>query len=264
MRPQIGITVTQYEEYEGIKLRRDYIRAIEMAGGLPVLLPIVGEELVGDYLATLDGLLLTGGGDFAAELFGELPEPVECESEPERDIFELALIRAAWEKELPILAICRGVQGLNIALGGSIYQDLAYAGFERINHRQTESMKKGSHPVHISDERLAELLGEDILVNSSHHQALKRLAQDLVPAALAPDGVIEAIVARDPGRYAVGLQWHPETLLPISGVFRDFVDTIKYRQASLEAAAAAEAEAAAAEAAIASTEEQAEERVGDD
>ena len=74
MRPQIGITVSQYPEYEGIKLRRDYIRAIEMAGGLPVLLPIVGEALVGDYLKHLDGLLLTGGGDFAAELFGALRE----------------------------------------------------------------------------------------------------------------------------------------------------------------------------------------------
>lgn len=235
MRPLIGITVSQYPEYEGIKLRRDYNRAIELAGGLPCLLPGGGEDLVDDYLENLDGLLLTGGGDFAPELFGELPEPVEGDFEPERDIFELALIRGAWERGLPILAICRGMQGLNIALGGSIYQDLRYAGFERISHRQTEDMKKGSHPVHISDERLAALLGEDIIINSSHHQAIKRLAPDFVTAALAPDGVIEAMVARDTSRYAVGLQWHPETLLPISGIFRDFVDYIKYLKASRQA-----------------------------
>jgi putative glutamine amidotransferase len=235
MRPVIGITVSQYPEYEGIKLRRDYTRVIEMAGGLPCLLPGGDEELVADYLQQLDGLLLTGGGDFAPEHFGELPEPVAGDFEPERDIFELALIRGAWEKGLPILAICRGMQGLNIALGGSIYQDLRYAGFERINHRQAEDMKKGSHPVHISDERLADLLGEDIVVNSSHHQAIKRLAPDFVPAALAPDGVIEAMVARDSSHYAVGLQWHPEALLPISGIFRDFVDFIKYLKASRQA-----------------------------
>lgn len=247
MRPTIGITVSQYPEYQGIKLRRDYTRVIEMAGGLPCLLPGGGEELVTDYLQQLDGLLLTGGGDFAPELFGELPEPVEGDFEPERDIFELALIRGAWEKGLPILAICRGMQGLNIALGGSIYQDLRYAGFERINHRQAEDMKKGSHPVHISDERLANLLGEEIMVNSSHHQAIKRLAPDFVPAALAPDGVIEAMVPRDPSRYAVGLQWHPETLLPIPGIFRDFVDYIKYRKASQQAKSAEAIEAAEAE-----------------
>ena len=113
---------------------------------------------------------------------------------------------------------------MNIALGGSIYQDLVYAGFDRINHRQAESMKQGSHLVHISDARLADLLGENTMVNSSHHQAIKRLAADFTPAAVAPDGVIEAMVAKEKSRYAVGLQWHPESLLPISGIFRDFIE----------------------------------------
>lgn len=226
MRPCIGITVSQYAEYDGIKLRRDYIRAIEIAGGLPCLLPNCGESLVADYLFHIDGLMLTGGGDFAPEYFGELPEPVLCQFEPERDIFELALIRAAWEKGLPILAICRGMQGLNIAMGGNIYQDLTYAGFDRINHYQSEDMKQATHPVHINDTRLASLLGEDIMVNSGHHQAIKRLAPVLVPAALAPDGVIEAIVAKDKSRYAVGVQWHPESLIPVSGIFRDFIEHI--------------------------------------
>jgi putative glutamine amidotransferase len=230
MRPCIGITVTQYTDYDGIKLRRDYIRAIEMAGGLPCLLPNCSEALIPDYLSHLDGLLLTGGDDFAPEFFGELPEPVACEFEPERDVFELALIRATWDKGLPILAICRGMQGLNIAMGGSIYQDLTYAGFERINHRQAEDMKKGTHLVHLSDQRLAALLGEDIMVNSRHHQAIKRLAPDFVPAGLAPDGVIEAMVAKEKSRYAVGLQWHPESLLPVSGIFRDFVEHIDARK----------------------------------
>lgn len=85
MRPRIGMTVTQFPEYDGFKLRRDYVRAIEMAGGLPLLIPVCGEELIEDYLDSIDDLLLTGGDDFLPELFGELPEPVECEFEPERD-----------------------------------------------------------------------------------------------------------------------------------------------------------------------------------
>jgi putative glutamine amidotransferase len=239
MRPSIGMTITQYPQYDGYKMRRDYSRVIEMAGGLPFLLPITQNELIEDYLDHIDGLLLSGGNDFAPEYFGELPEPVECVFEPERDVFELALIRAAWQRKMPILAICRGMQGLNIALGGSIYQDLAFAGFERINHRQSEDMKEPSHTVHISDAHLAQLLGTDIQVNSSHHQAIKRLAEDFLPAATAPDGVIEAMVAKDESRYALGVQWHPETLLPISGLFRDFIEQIIAR-----GAAAADAEVA--------------------
>ena len=223
MRPRIGITISEYPEYDGFKLRRDYVRAVEMAGGLPLLLPPSGEELAAEIAASIDGLLLSGGDDFLPELFGELPEPVECQFEPERDRFEMALIRAVWQRRLPILAICRGIQGLNIALDGSIYQDLTYAGFDRIAHRQQEDMKQGSHPVHISDPHLAQLLGEDIIVNSSHHQAIKRLSPEFTIAAVAPDGIIEAIVAKDPQRYAVGVQWHPETLLPVSGLFTDFV-----------------------------------------
>ena len=99
MRPCIGITVTQFSDYDGIKLRQDYIRVIEMAGGLPCLLPNCSEDLIPEYLQFLDGLMLTGGDDFAPELFGELPEPVACEFEPKRDVFELALIRGAWEKK---------------------------------------------------------------------------------------------------------------------------------------------------------------------
>ena len=226
MRHSIGMTVTQYPEYDGFKLRRDYVRAIEMAGGLPLLLPVCGEDLIEDCLDSIDGLLLTGGDDFLPELFGELPEPVECEFEPERDHFEMALIRAAWQRQMPILAICRGIQGLNIALDGSIYQDLAYAGLDRIEHRQREDMKLGSHPIHISDERLAALLGADIVVNSSHHQAIKRLSPEFATAAVAPDGIIEAIVSKDKARYAVGVQWHPETLLPVSALFSDFVAAV--------------------------------------
>lgn len=223
MFTRIGMTVTQYPEYDGFKLRRDYVRVVEMAGGAPVLIPICGQELADAYLDSIDGLMLTGGDDFLPELFGELPEPVECEFEPERDHFEMALIRSAWERRLPILAICRGMQGLNIALGGSIYQDLPYAGFDRIAHRQAENMQLPGHAVHLSDPHLVELLGEDIMVNSSHHQAVKRLSPEFAIAGVAPDGVIEAIVAKDKSRYAVGVQWHPETLLPISGIFDDFI-----------------------------------------
>ena len=212
MKPRIALASYIYNDSP---LPATYFAAVERFGGYPLAMGVTTEQELPFLLESADALLLTGGDDFLPELFGELPEPVECEFEPERDHFEMALIRAAWERKMPILAICRGIQGLNIALDGSIYQDLAYAGLDRIEHRQREDMKLGSHPIHISDDHLSELLGADIVVNSSHHQAIKRLSPEFATAAVAPDGIIEAIVAKDKSRYAVGVQWHPERLTNI-------------------------------------------------
>ena len=227
MRPIIGITIGLNQIDQIYKIDQGYSRAIEQAGGLPLLLPIANQELIEQYIELIDGLFLSGGGDFAPDLFGEQAEPVTCNLEPQRDIFEISLIRAAWSKRLPILAICRGMQGLNISLGGSIYQDLSYAGFKQIDHCQKKDMTIGSHLVNIKEEKLAQIFGKELLVNSSHHQAIKKPAPQLLRAATAPDGIIEAIVAKDQERYAIGLQWHPEILLPGSGIFADFVEYIK-------------------------------------
>jgi putative glutamine amidotransferase len=227
MRPRIGITVSEYHEFQGFKLKNTYSQAIEKAGGLPFLLPISEKVLIDEYIENIDGLLLSGGGDFAPKHFGAKPVPVECIFEYQRDVFELDLIRAAWLAKKPILAICRGMQGLNIALGGSIYQDLEYANFYQIDHRQKNSMREGSHQVMVNDDSLIKVFGQILLVNSSHHQAVKDVAAQLVSAATSTDGIIEAIIAKDKSRYAVGVQWHPEVLLPTSGIFSDFVEYIK-------------------------------------
>ena len=190
-----------------------------------MLIPASNPAMAAKYAAAADGILFIGGGDVAPEHFGELPEPVPFDAEPKRDAFELALAKAAWEADIPMMGICRGMQVINIALGGSIYQDLEYAGFNRIDHRQHWDMKEGAHPIRIIDDRLAAITGSDTLqVNSSHHQAVKRVADVLIAAAVAPDDVTEAFVSREKDRYVLGVQWHPELMITDNGIFRSFVE----------------------------------------
>ncbi|MBQ1501311.1 MAG: gamma-glutamyl-gamma-aminobutyrate hydrolase family protein [Firmicutes bacterium] len=231
MRPVIAMTIREFPEFAGYKMRRANAVTVEQAGGLPLFLPPVHTaQAVKEQLALADALILTGGGDPDPALFGETAVPVAQVAEPERDAYELLLIRTAWEMGLPMLGICRGMQMINIALGGDIYQDLAYAGISGIEHAQKEDMAVGTHPVHISEPSLARLLGGDILVNSSHHQAVRRLPPCLKEAGRAPDGVIEAYVAAEEDRYAVGLQWHPELLQPVCGIFRQLTEYAEKRR----------------------------------
>ena len=167
MRPLIGITTCEYPEYAGKKIRDAYIRWIEAAGGLPMLIPASNPAMAAKYAAAADGILFIGGGDVAPEHFGELPEPVPFDAEPKRDAFELALAKAAWEADIPMMGICRGMQVINISLGGSIYQDREYAGFNRIDHRQHWDMKEGAHPIRIIDDRLAAITGSDTKIETN-------------------------------------------------------------------------------------------------
>ncbi|MFC5450007.1 gamma-glutamyl-gamma-aminobutyrate hydrolase family protein [Paenibacillus aestuarii] len=197
-------------------LADDYIQAIEKAGGIPVILPVVeNPETILPILAKLDGILFTGGNDVSPLCFNEIPSSAVGEVSVKRDRTDLALIKSALENyQMPILGICRGCQVLNVALGGTLHQDLTKDGVTKNEHFLL------SYPIeHISQKvnletnsRLAKIFASNSIgINSFHHQAVKNLGKNLVVAARAEDDVIEAIEI--PGeRFIVGVQWHPEMM----------------------------------------------------
>jgi putative glutamine amidotransferase len=220
-RPLIGITpdLAHQEAAHGpterLFLNLDYAQAVWQAGGIPVVLPPIDEPEA--FLSSLNGLLLTGGGDIDPQQYGAATtHPLTYGVSETRDRFEIALIRAALERDLPVLAICRGIQVLNVALGGTLYQHLPDEIPNALNHRQHElGIPSGevAHPVTIVPESLlARIIGTtELMVNSYHHQAVATLATPLRVVAVAPDGVIEAVEL--PGQsFVLAVQWHPERL----------------------------------------------------
>lgn len=196
------------------RLNATYARAVAAAGGVPVILPNVGAAEAG--LERVDGLLLSGGLDIAPELFGEETLNDTVEVDAPRDATELPLIRAAVERDVPVLAICRGIQSLNVALGGTLYQDIPAQIPSDIAHSQKEGRAVATHGIAVTPgSRLAEIVGEAMQVNSFHHQALRRIAEGLRVTATAPDGVIEAVEGTGP-RFVLGLQFHPEEMTAVS------------------------------------------------
>lgn len=197
-------------------LSQDYCQAIIKAGGIPVFLPPVGDEMIADMVAGLDGVLFSGGVDIQPENYGEQPHPLLGDLDLERDRFELALFKHVWHAtDMPVLGVCRGFQLLNVALGGTLWQDLPSQRPSHVHHSQRDHRYKAVHPVKFDPETtLGGLLPKVMAVNSLHHQGIKDLAPGLRPAAWSPDGLVEALESETHGcRMAV--QWHPENLAPI-------------------------------------------------
>ncbi len=198
-------------------LTHPYIDAIRLAGGIPLLIPHGAEETeLRSLVGILDGLILPGGEDVDPQEYGE-PEIPECgQIDQNRDRLELGIARIAIEKRLPLLAICRGHQVLNVALGGTLWQDLAAQVPDSQPHACSHLEKENrlAHEVElVAGSRLHTILGvETIGTNSSHHQAIRELAPGLVVTGRAPDGVIEAVeIPEHP--FTIGLQWHPERMV---------------------------------------------------
>jgi putative glutamine amidotransferase len=192
----------------------DYLEAVRRTGGEPLELDYQRDK-PGDVVKRARGLLLTGGGDVHPELYGEAPHPTFQASEPGRDEYEIALIKAAMDAELPIFAICRGMQILNVALGGTLLQDIPSMVNGAVHHSVPEPRFKIAHDVWVAKgSQLAALMGDKLegetcQVNSRHHQAVKNVAPGWEVSGTAPDGVIEAI--EQPGDvFRVAVQWHPE------------------------------------------------------
>jgi putative glutamine amidotransferase len=212
-RPAVGITIGPDDRGTGLyALRQDYLRSVENGGGLPVVLAPGRPEDAPDLLDRVRGLLLSGGSDVDPSLYGAHPHAKLGRVVRERDDFELALCRGALERDLPILAICRGHQVLNVATGGTLVQDIPSELKEPLDHDPALQRWERTHEVDIlQSTRLRAILGrERMAVNSSHHQAVESLGQGLTVSAVSrEDEVIEGIEM--PGRrFVVGVQWHPE------------------------------------------------------
>jgi putative glutamine amidotransferase len=211
-KPVVGITtyLTRASwgawDMDAALIPADYVRAVERSGGAPLLVPPGAD--VDTTLTVVDGLIFSGGSDLDPELYGDRAHPETNGVVRERDDFELELMRAALERDVPVLAICRGSQMLNVALGGGIEQHVP----DRVGadtHTHTAGVF-AEHGVDVSpDTRLGELLGDRHEVKSHHHQGFGELGEGLREAARAPDGTIEAL--EDPSRrFTLGVLWHPE------------------------------------------------------
>src|SRR5712691_6203679 len=216
--PLIGVStsITVGKHPERAYVNSAYLHAIQQAGGVPVPLPpqlsaAALERLAGE----LSGLLLTGGGDVDPARYGETPHPTLYEVAPARDMLETSAVHIALERRLPVLAVCRGIQVLNVALGGTLFQDVGTEPGTQLQHSQTEPRDQPTHKVKIEPRsRLAQIMGTDeIEVNSMHHQAVKALGRNLTAVAWAPDQIIEGVEDADPSRFVLGVEWHPEELV---------------------------------------------------
>lgn len=213
MRPVIGITSYAQEAKWGVwqlpavLVPLAYVDAVEAAGGRAVVIP-PSEDGVEETLATLDGVIFSGGADVDPARYGAEPHPETDTPQSRRDAGELALLEAALARDMPVLAICRGFQLLNVARGGDLVQHLP----EKVGHDVHKQVpgEFAVHPVEVKDgTRLAAIVGEGSNVTSHHHQALGRIGEGLVETAWAADGTLEGV--EDPSlRFAVGVQWHPE------------------------------------------------------
>jgi putative glutamine amidotransferase len=217
--PLIGIsTSVTIDEYpERAYVNAAYLRAVEQAGGVPVLLAPQLSAAARDALwPRLGGLVLTGGGDVEPSRFGEATHPKTTLVSIDRDALELELVDRALRDDVPVFAICRGLQVLNVALGGSLHQHVPDVFGDGVQHSQTAKRDVATHDVKLQTEgtRLGAILGSsELRVNSFHHQAVHRLGRDLRDVGWAPDTVIEALEHADRRRFVVAVQWHPEELV---------------------------------------------------
>ena len=233
--PLIGITachVTTAEGYPAVRILRAYVTAIADAGGVPILIPPeLDEPSCRTLLARLDGVLFSGGADIGLDHFNGEPHPT-VDVEEQRDAIELPLLRAAVETNKPLLGICRGLQVMNVALGGTLYTHILDQLPGALQHDQHDKPRDTlAHPVRVEEEtRLADILDAPMLqVNSLHHQGIKDLAPNLKATAYSPDGLIEGIELPD-HKFALAVQWHPEWMTEheeMRRLFRAFVESTK-------------------------------------
>ncbi|MBU7008424.1 gamma-glutamyl-gamma-aminobutyrate hydrolase family protein [Phosphitispora fastidiosa] len=216
MKPLIGISCS-YNHMDGrFFLPEAYVEAVIKAQGIPLILPGSGSiKAVAPFFRAVRGLVLTGGGDVDPGFFDEEPLPGLGEVTPERDRFEIMLVRAAMQRRIPILGICRGIQILNVACGGSVIQHIPAEIGKPLKHSQSAPRWHSTHKVSIAKgSRLAEILKcNSTRVNSFHHQAVRSPAPGFEVTARSSDGVIEAIEHRE-SPFVIGVQWHPECMAP--------------------------------------------------
>ena len=217
-RPLIALTATTGMMRERMRARVNtaYVEAIEAAGLLPVVsAPLADPALAGDLLDRVDGLVLTGGEDVDPRHYGAIAHPATDQPHGARDAWELALAHEARRRAMPVLAICRGMQLVNVALGGTLVQDIPTQRPGNIGHAQAGARVERVHGAVIeTGSMLGAAIGATrIRINSSHHQAVDRVAEGLRVVATAEDGIVEGIESASDGWWMLGAQWHPEELV---------------------------------------------------
>ncbi|HEY9229183.1 MAG TPA: gamma-glutamyl-gamma-aminobutyrate hydrolase family protein, partial [Gemmatimonadaceae bacterium] len=243
-RPVVGIPTQTLQSLGGVSaeippswvMSQRYVATLTNAGAIPWLIPLIDDETLRGIFDRLDAVFLPGGADIDPASYGRDPHPLCDKTDPERDRVELALATWAIEEGTPVLGVCRGMQILNLAAGGTLYQDLAEQRSGSIKHDYfpfgDQSFRRDflAHEVHVSPgTRLARIFGEGLLrVNSMHHQGVRNIGRDLTVSATATDGLIEGFEGDRRSGYIVGVQWHPEALTdhhgPSKRLFEDFVN----------------------------------------
>ncbi|MBF0780535.1 MULTISPECIES: gamma-glutamyl-gamma-aminobutyrate hydrolase family protein [unclassified Granulicatella] len=221
MKPIIGIAANiMLHPIEALKNTQvaytpyDFVTGIANCGGVPMIIPITDCQHIKTYVNSIHGLILAGGQDISPLLYSEEPRPELNETMPLRDQFEIALIHETLKQKKPIFGICRGLQIINVAKGGTLYQDLNSQLHVNIKHIQDTLPHFTEHSINTTENSIIRrLVGEKSFVNTLHHQAIKDLAPSLKATAFSPDGLIEAIESEDETQYILAVQWHPEILL---------------------------------------------------
>jgi putative glutamine amidotransferase len=231
--PRIAVSgvVRSWEGADRTGVNAAYIRALLAAGALPLILsPLIGASLAGFGLDGCDGLLLTGGEDIDPSWYGADASSHLTPPSRDRDLFELALFAVARQRNIPILGVCRGLQLVNVALGGTLYQDIPTERPGSVEHQPEGARDARSHVVRLQPgSRAAGALGSTtVTVNSSHHQAIKELAPGLIATGWTSDDLIEAVESVPGAPWLLAVQWHPEEMYadrqaPEHGLFRALV-----------------------------------------
>lgn len=239
-KPVIGLTMRLEIETNRFYLGRDYSEAIEAFGAVPFHIALIpSKNYLSEILKIVDGILLPGSDtDVDPLIYGAEPQPRLKKIVPEKDATDLMVLREAEKLNLPVLAICYGMQVLNVSRNGTLYQDIETDIEDCVKHEQGEPLGRSSHRIEIRPEsRLQELIAKNgkkggvIKVNSHHHQAIRKVGKNLIDTAWAKDGVIECIEDTRKERFVLGVQWHPElswkTDTVSANIFKSFIAACK-------------------------------------
>ena len=228
MEPKIGIIVCGFTGDRQF-VTNPYIQSVRYAKGIPVILPLVrSDRLLDEYTGLCDGFLFCGGGDITPLLFGEEPQTGNGRTDITVDLFQIRLMKRILKSRKPVLAICRGMQILSVACGGTIWQDISLIPGQTLDHmQQSASRSEVSHRIRTErSSLLREYIGSCLFVNSFHHQAVNSPGKNVAISARAQDGTIEAVEIKG-HPFAIGVQWHPEcmyrTSLEMRALFHEFI-----------------------------------------